>query len=119
MDNLVNYSDSDSESGSEQSARASPCAKRLRLSSESNGDGEKKNTPTSPTTLPSARKLDVLLKKDLKVDLKLNRIRPAPTDAQDVHGGRVRSFPHEEGNWATHVYVPSELMQLITQKDDN
>lgn len=22
------------------------------------------------------------------------------------HGGRVRCFPHERGNWATHVYLP-------------
>ena len=25
------------------------------------------------------------------------------------HEGRVRSFPHVRGNWATHVYVPVQL----------
>jgi hypothetical protein len=25
------------------------------------------------------------------------------------HEGRVRSFPHVRGNWATHVYVPIHL----------
>ncbi|XP_036391651.1 U6 snRNA phosphodiesterase [Megalops cyprinoides] len=30
---------------------------------------------------------------------------PEPDDPS-AHGGRVRSFPHERGNWATHVYVP-------------
>lgn len=31
-----------------------------------------------------------------------------PEDDSAKHGGRVRSFPHERGNWATHVYVPYE-----------
>lgn len=22
------------------------------------------------------------------------------------HGGRIRSFPHLEGNWASYVYIP-------------
>nr|XP_036296533.1 U6 snRNA phosphodiesterase [Pipistrellus kuhlii]KAF6319001.1 U6 snRNA biogenesis phosphodiesterase 1 [Pipistrellus kuhlii] len=30
----------------------------------------------------------------------------APEDNSAKHGGRVRTFPHERGNWATHVYVP-------------
>ncbi|XP_039209574.1 U6 snRNA phosphodiesterase isoform X6 [Crotalus tigris] len=36
------------------------------------------------------------------------------------HGGRLRTFPHERGNWATHVYMPYEagedfldLLQLL------
>lgn len=31
-----------------------------------------------------------------------------PEDDSAKHGGRVRTFPHERGNWATHVYVPCE-----------
>ncbi|OWK15776.1 USB1 [Cervus elaphus hippelaphus] len=31
-----------------------------------------------------------------------------PVDDSAKHGGRVRTFPHERGNWATHVYVPYE-----------
>uniref|UniRef100_A0A9L0ILM8 U6 snRNA phosphodiesterase n=1 Tax=Equus asinus TaxID=9793 RepID=A0A9L0ILM8_EQUAS len=31
-----------------------------------------------------------------------------PEDDSAKHGGRVRTFPHERGNWATHVYVPYE-----------
>ena len=29
------------------------------------------------------------------------------------HDGRVRSFPHVRGNWATHVYVPLYLSEDI------
>uniref|UniRef100_A0A8B9SV39 U6 snRNA phosphodiesterase n=1 Tax=Anas platyrhynchos TaxID=8839 RepID=A0A8B9SV39_ANAPL len=27
------------------------------------------------------------------------------------HGGRVRCFPHERGNWATHVYLPYKVQE--------
>ncbi|XP_034487002.1 U6 snRNA phosphodiesterase [Drosophila innubila] len=29
------------------------------------------------------------------------------TDNSALHGGRIRSFKHERGNWATFVYVPA------------
>lgn len=28
------------------------------------------------------------------------------TEDSDLHGGRIRSFKHERGNWATYVYLP-------------
>ncbi|XP_004483006.1 U6 snRNA phosphodiesterase 1 isoform X3 [Dasypus novemcinctus] len=34
-----------------------------------------------------------------------------PADDSAKHGGRVRTFPHERGNWATHVYVPYEARE--------
>uniref|UniRef100_A0AC11DBQ2 U6 snRNA biosis phosphodiesterase 1 n=1 Tax=Ovis aries TaxID=9940 RepID=A0AC11DBQ2_SHEEP len=34
-----------------------------------------------------------------------------PVDDSAQHGGRVRTFPHERGNWATHVYVPYEARE--------
>ncbi|XP_053304428.1 U6 snRNA phosphodiesterase 1 [Spea bombifrons] len=30
------------------------------------------------------------------------------SDDVTQHGGRIRSFKHERGNWATHVYVPCQ-----------
>ncbi|XP_039736931.1 U6 snRNA phosphodiesterase 1 isoform X3 [Pteropus medius] len=40
-----------------------------------------------------------------------------PEDDSAKHGGRVRTFPHERGNWATHVYLPydarEEFMDLL------
>lgn len=29
-----------------------------------------------------------------------------PGDEPALHEGRVRSFPHERGNWSTYVYIP-------------
>ncbi|KAL0621617.1 U6 snRNA phosphodiesterase [Plecturocebus cupreus] len=34
-----------------------------------------------------------------------------PEDDSTKHGGRVRTFPHERGNWATHVYIPYEAKE--------
>uniref|UniRef100_A0A4X1UUF1 U6 snRNA phosphodiesterase n=1 Tax=Sus scrofa TaxID=9823 RepID=A0A4X1UUF1_PIG len=34
-----------------------------------------------------------------------------PADDSAKHGGRVRTFPHERGNWATHVYIPYEARE--------
>lgn len=34
-----------------------------------------------------------------------------PEEDSSKHGGRVRTFPHERGNWATHVYVPYEATE--------
>uniref|UniRef100_A0A8C5Z7L9 U6 snRNA phosphodiesterase n=1 Tax=Marmota marmota marmota TaxID=9994 RepID=A0A8C5Z7L9_MARMA len=34
-----------------------------------------------------------------------------PEDDSAKHGGRVRTFPHERGNWATHVYLPYEARE--------
>lgn len=30
------------------------------------------------------------------------------TEDRSLHGGRIRSFKHERGNWATYVYIPCE-----------
>ncbi|XP_053127570.1 U6 snRNA phosphodiesterase 1 isoform X2 [Hemicordylus capensis] len=32
-------------------------------------------------------------------------------DDSSQHGGRLRTFPHERGNWATHVYMPYEVQE--------
>ncbi|EMP32540.1 Matrix metalloproteinase-15 [Chelonia mydas] len=52
------------------------------------------------------------------------------TDDSSKHGGRVRNFPHERGNWATYVYLPcrtfvglevscghSQLLELVSEVD--
>ncbi|XP_068116111.1 U6 snRNA phosphodiesterase 1 [Hyperolius riggenbachi] len=39
------------------------------------------------------------------------------TDDTTRHGGRMRSFPHQRGNWATYVYVPlqpqEEFLEML------
>ncbi|NXX23634.1 USB1 phosphodiesterase, partial [Podargus strigoides] len=35
----------------------------------------------------------------------------AVSDDSSRHGGRVRGFPHERGNWATHVYLPCRVQE--------
>ncbi|XP_048211443.1 U6 snRNA phosphodiesterase 1 isoform X2 [Perognathus longimembris pacificus] len=34
-----------------------------------------------------------------------------PEDDSTKHGGRIRTFPHERGNWATHIYIPYEARE--------
>lgn len=42
-----------------------------------------------------------------------------PTDDSSLHGGRIRSFKHERGNWATYVYLPyhpeEEFRELLEE----
>lgn len=35
------------------------------------------------------------------------------TEDCSLHAGRIRSFKHERGNWATYVYLPCELVLLM------
>ncbi|XP_054476000.1 U6 snRNA phosphodiesterase 1 [Anoplopoma fimbria] len=41
------------------------------------------------------------------------------TEESSLHGGRVRSFKHERGNWATYVYLPyhpeEEFRELLEE----
>lgn len=36
-------------------------------------------------------------------------VNSAPEDNPNLHEGRIRSFPHQRGNWSTYVYVPCEF----------
>ncbi|NXX99786.1 USB1 phosphodiesterase, partial [Centropus bengalensis] len=88
---LVGYSSSEEEEEEEEGDR---------------GDGAQGTPPVArprlpvPTDLPGA---------------------PDPDEASGEdsarHGGRVRSFAHERGNWATHVYLPcgveEEFLELL------
>ncbi|KAB0384935.1 hypothetical protein FD755_006852 [Muntiacus reevesi] len=85
---LVGYSSSGSEDEAEAGARVRPGA-------------EGRSRGQSP--LPSQR---------LPVPDSVLHMFPGteegPMDDSAKHGGRVRTFPHERGNWATHVYIPYE-----------
>lgn len=34
-----------------------------------------------------------------------------PEDDSAKHGGRIRTFPYEQDNWATHTYIPYEAKE--------
>ncbi|XP_017103463.2 U6 snRNA phosphodiesterase 1 isoform X1 [Drosophila bipectinata] len=72
-------------------------------SSSSASEGEDPLSNTSPAVsqkrfaLPTAETL-------------LGCKKPKPEEVVDdpaQHGGRIRSFKHERGNWATYIYVPA------------
>uniref|UniRef100_A0A2K6U1S9 U6 snRNA phosphodiesterase 1 n=1 Tax=Saimiri boliviensis boliviensis TaxID=39432 RepID=A0A2K6U1S9_SAIBB len=88
---LVGYSSSGSEDESEDGTRSRP------------GDG---SHHSGQTPLPRQR---------FPVpDSVLNMFpgtEEGPEDDSAKHGGRVRTFPHERGNWATHVYIPYEAKE--------
>lgn len=31
-------------------------------------------------------------------------------DNPSLHGGKIRTFPHERGNWVTYVYIPCKYI---------
>ncbi|KAJ1980178.1 poly(U)-specific 3'-to-5' RNA exonuclease [Dimargaris cristalligena] len=107
MASLVNYSSSSSSDADidieEQIGRSSPCSSRLPNTVTSDCQsktpvGEKRKFGL-PVALPSTFLA-------LFPDKRARRDNPA--DHQD----RVRTTPHVEGNWATHVYIE-------VQPDDN
>ncbi|KAK7590960.1 hypothetical protein V9T40_002573 [Parthenolecanium corni] len=40
-------------------------------------------------------------------------------DMPELHGGRIRSFPHERGNWATCIFIPYKRSSLLSQVCDS
>ncbi|XP_049720467.1 U6 snRNA phosphodiesterase 1 [Elephas maximus indicus] len=91
---LVGYSSSGSEDEAEAGAGAGAGARAKPRASS----GRRGQTPLASQRLPVP-------------DSVLNMFpstEEGPEDDSAKHGGRVRTFPHERGNWATHVYVPYE-----------
>ncbi|XP_044737389.1 U6 snRNA phosphodiesterase, partial [Chrysoperla carnea] len=39
-------------------------------------------------------------------------------DDPSLHGGRIRNFPHERGNWATYIYLPYKGNEYFSQLVD-
>nr|XP_023411309.1 U6 snRNA phosphodiesterase [Loxodonta africana] len=103
---LVGYSSSGSEDEDEAEAEAGAGAgarAKPRASS-----GRRGQTPLASQRLPVP-------------DSVLNMFpstEEGPEDDSAKHGGRVRTFPHERGNWATHVYIPCEHSKCLSIPDE-
>ncbi|BCS21273.1 HVSL domain-containing protein [Aspergillus puulaauensis] len=100
---LVQYSDSESDSGQEGPPR------KINKQSE---DASTRQPASSLPPLPASFH-----------DLYASSTRVSVRDDPSLHGGRKRAIPHVEGNWPTHVYLewyPSKeelriLSNIITQ----
>jgi len=100
---LVGYSDSsEEESGGGEGKDGddkSPPRKKHRGGSDSRSPPVAMAAPHTTLPLPTAI-LEMFNEEDSLVGSK-----------EDRHEGRVRTFPHMRGNWATFVFIPSMLQR--------
>ncbi|XP_077165905.1 U6 snRNA phosphodiesterase 1 isoform X1 [Paroedura picta] len=89
-------------------------------SSSSSGSGDESGSSAAPEVATQAgnpASLPVASIARLPVpDSVLNMFRDQEeketvVDDRSKHGGRVRTFAHERGNWATYIYVPYEAQE--------
>ncbi|XP_020819164.1 U6 snRNA phosphodiesterase 1 isoform X2 [Phascolarctos cinereus] len=101
---LVGYSSSSSSSGSEGEDGSGPGPRPEPGAEPEEGGSRGCRHPPSPPPLPRLPIPDSVL-----------NMFPDPEDGivDDIekHGGRIRTFPHERGIWATHVWVPYEAKE--------
>ncbi|XP_026570256.1 U6 snRNA phosphodiesterase isoform X3 [Pseudonaja textilis] len=112
---LVDYSSSGSEGESEAAAAA---AARERSSGEARpgpAGGRGFSPPGSRAAMPS-----LPLPDSVRGMFREQEEKERVEDDCGKHEGRLRTFPHERGNWATHVYMPYkagqdflDLLQLL------
>ncbi|KAG5900363.1 hypothetical protein JTB14_033812 [Gonioctena quinquepunctata] len=76
-----------------------------------------KRTRKNSNDMPSNKKLP---RPNLLLDM--DNSNPEHLDDPSLHAGRIRTFSHERGNWATYIYIPfeecdgiEELMMAIMQ----
>ena len=86
---LVQYSDSESDTGDSQDLSSSRPAKRIHLDTPTNS----RQASVLPPLPPSFH------------DLYASSTRVSVRDDPSLHGGRKRVIPHVEGNWPTHIYL--------------
>ncbi|XP_022601961.1 U6 snRNA phosphodiesterase isoform X1 [Seriola dumerili] len=111
---LVGYSSSSEEEDSEAAAGLNSCSRKCQEEDDDND-------------LCPVRKKPKTEEQDIKTRLPLPgcllAMFPDEVDTQtedsSLHGGRVRSFKHERGNWATYVYLPyhpeEEFRELLEE----
>lgn len=87
---LSSYSDSDSEDDSSGN-NTQECVKSGVNTSSTKDKASVENKLPLPSTIRG---------------LFENKNDDHPEDKPDSHDGRIRSFPHQRGNWSTYVYIP-------------
>ncbi|XP_058011436.1 U6 snRNA phosphodiesterase 1-like [Ahaetulla prasina] len=106
---LVDYSSSGSEGESE--AAAAP-----RESSSSGGGDSRPGSAAGRGFFPPASRAAVPplpLPDSVRRMFREQEEKERVVDDSSKHEGRLRTFPHERGNWATHVYVPWKLLEKV------
>ena len=76
--------------GSSSASDDEPSQKRRRLSKEDTKQQKQEELPPLPASFR---------------DLYSSTARVSASDDPSLHGGRKRTVPHVEGNWAAHVYL--------------
>ncbi|XP_056137491.1 U6 snRNA phosphodiesterase 1 [Lampris incognitus] len=104
---LVGYSSSSDEENEPEGARADSDARSRRRPRTCQEDSDNDDDTLARKTLKTEEQIP---KTRLPVPGCLISMFPEEVDHQtedcSLHGGRIRSFRHERGNWATYVYLP-------------
>ncbi|XP_067651135.1 U6 snRNA phosphodiesterase 1-like [Haliotis asinina] len=117
MLSVVEYSSSSDENDSHDSTEATlpPTASDKRPASTANDTRDCKRLKTGE---PVLRKDQLLPLPSAIQKLYDDGTEKSHKEDSSKHGGRIRSFAHVEGNWATFVYIPvtpdDRLLELFT-----
>lgn len=85
------------------SLHKSACLVNYSSSESSDAEDDDKNEAESESLKKMKQKPPLPLPDDIR---NLFSDKKKVVDERSQHQGRVRSFPHEEGNWATHIFIP-------------
>ncbi|XP_056273725.1 U6 snRNA phosphodiesterase 1 isoform X2 [Pseudoliparis swirei] len=99
---LVGYSSSSEEESEATAGRNKSCSRKCQEEDGGDNASSERKKPrieeqqVAKTRLPVPGCLLAMFPEDLS----------SQTEEGSLHGGRLRSFKHEQGNWATYVYLP-------------
>uniref|UniRef100_A0A8C6VN33 U6 snRNA phosphodiesterase n=1 Tax=Naja naja TaxID=35670 RepID=A0A8C6VN33_NAJNA len=113
---LVDYSSSGSEGESEAVAAAAAAREKRSGEARPGPAGGRGFSPLGSRAAMPSLPLPDSVRRMFRDQEEEERVE----DDCGKHGGRQRTFPHERGNWATHVYMPYkagedflDLLQLL------
>ncbi|XP_044748014.1 U6 snRNA phosphodiesterase [Coccinella septempunctata] len=92
----------------------------LQLLAYYGNDGESSDEDVPGPNVSTKRRFKEEVRQRLPVPECMKKIdSPTWIDDPSEHQGRIRSFKHERGNWATFVYVPCESHNGITSLQES